>query len=35
MDLREVGLGMDWIDLAEDREMLRALVNAVMRLLVP
>jgi hypothetical protein len=26
---------MDWIDLAEDRESLRALMNAVMNLWVP
>jgi hypothetical protein len=31
MDLREVGWdGMDWIDLAEDRDRWKALVNAVM-----
>jgi hypothetical protein len=31
MDLREIGWdGMDWIDLAQDREQWRALVNAVM-----
>jgi hypothetical protein len=27
--------GMDWIDLAEDREKWRALANAVMNLWVP
>jgi len=36
MDLQKVGLeGMDWIDLARDRERWRALVNAVMNLRVP
>jgi hypothetical protein len=36
MDLREIGWGgMDWIDLAQDREQWRALVNTVMNLLVP
>jgi len=36
MDLKEVGcVGMAWIDLAEDRDRWRALVNAVMRLQVP
>jgi hypothetical protein len=35
MDLREIGLdGMDWIDLAQDRDQWRALVNAVMNLRV-
>jgi hypothetical protein len=34
MDLQEVGLGgMEWIDLAEDRD--RALLNVVMNLQVP
>jgi hypothetical protein len=36
MDLREIGwCGMDWIDLAQDREQWRALVNMVMNLQVP
>jgi hypothetical protein len=36
IDLRERGWdGVDWIDLVEDREQWRALVNTVMHLRVP
>jgi hypothetical protein len=34
--LQEVGCwGMDWIELAQDRDMWQALVNVVMNLWVP
>jgi hypothetical protein len=36
MDLREIGWdGVDWVDLAQDRDEWRALVNTVMNLWVP
>jgi hypothetical protein len=34
IDLRKVGWGIDWIDLAQDRDRWRALVKAVMKLRV-
>jgi hypothetical protein len=35
MDLREIVWdGMDWLDMAQDRDQLRALVNTVMNLRV-
>jgi len=35
MGLKEVGWGMDWIDMAQDRNRWRALVRAVMNFRVP
>jgi hypothetical protein len=36
MDLKKIGWGgMDWIDLAQDRDRWRALVNTAMNLRVP
>jgi hypothetical protein len=36
MDLREIGWdGVDWIDMAQDRDQWRALVNTVLSLRVP
>jgi hypothetical protein len=36
MDLREVGwMGKDWINLSQDRDRWRALVNVVMNVQVP
>jgi hypothetical protein len=36
IDLREIGWdGVNWIDLAQDRDQWRALVNTVMKLRVP
>jgi hypothetical protein len=36
MDLGEIGwVGMDWIELAQDRDQWRTIVNTVMSLRVP
>jgi hypothetical protein len=36
IDLRDIGWeGVNWIDLAQDRDQWRALVNTVMNLRVP
>jgi hypothetical protein len=36
IDLKEIGWdGMDWIDLAQDRDQWRAVVNMVMKLRAP
>jgi hypothetical protein len=36
IDFREIGwYGVDWVDLAQDRDQRRAIVNTVMNLRVP
>ena len=35
MDFQEVGRGVDWIDLAPDRDRWRALVDVVMNFRIP
>jgi hypothetical protein len=35
MDFGEIGCGVDWIGLAQDRDRWRALVNSVLNLRVP
>jgi hypothetical protein len=34
MDLKEVGWGIDWVDVAQDRDRWRALVKVVMNHLI-
>jgi hypothetical protein len=34
-DLKEIWNGMDWIELAQDRDQWRAIVNTVMNLRLP
>jgi hypothetical protein len=35
MDLQEVGCGVDWIDIAQDGDRWRAVLNVVITLRVP
>ena len=35
MDLQELGTGGDWMELAQDKDRWRALVNKVMNLRIP
>jgi hypothetical protein len=35
MDFQELGWGMDWIELAQDKDRWRTVVNAVMNLRFP
>ena len=35
MDFQKVGWDVEWIDLAQDRERLRAFANAVLDLWIP
>jgi hypothetical protein len=35
VDLREIGYVTDWIDMAQDRDQKRALVNTIIKLRVP
>jgi hypothetical protein len=34
MDLREIGWGMDWIDVSQDRDRWQAVLNKVIKLQV-